>query len=196
MKYVQPARRELRLRTIFNLLGPLTNPAHASAQVVGVYSLDLVEKMAEALRHAGPHRALVVHGLDGLDEITITATNSHRRSTRRQYPHLRGDPGRVWNRTRPPGGHFCGDANANAAMIRDVLAGTKIAATRCDLAKRSCRPGGRWKSRSPGKCFAPGKSIHRFGRGKCQTGSSRAIYNHVFHLSPHRQPNREQRTVN
>src|SRR4029077_12195774 len=47
MKYVQPARRELRLHTIFNLLGPLTNPARASAQVVGVYSLDLVEKVAE-----------------------------------------------------------------------------------------------------------------------------------------------------
>jgi len=51
MKFVQPARRELRLRTIFNLLGPLTNPARASAQVVGVYSLDLVEKLAEA--HVG-----------------------------------------------------------------------------------------------------------------------------------------------
>src|SRR5438270_6437140 len=72
MKYVQPARRELRLRTIFNLLGPLTNPAHASAQVVGVYSLDLVEKLAEALSMLGTHRAFVVHGLDGLDEITIT----------------------------------------------------------------------------------------------------------------------------
>src|SRR5512144_3248172 len=49
MKYVQPARRELKLRTVFNLLGPLTNPAHASAQVVGVYSAELVETLAEAL---------------------------------------------------------------------------------------------------------------------------------------------------
>src|SRR5277367_5319309 len=56
MKYVQPARREIRLRTIFNLLGPLTNPARASAQVVGVYSLDLVEKVAEALSMLGVHR--------------------------------------------------------------------------------------------------------------------------------------------
>ena len=53
MKYVQPARRELRLRTVFNLLGPLTNPAKASAQVVGVYSADLVEKLAEALSELG-----------------------------------------------------------------------------------------------------------------------------------------------
>ena len=71
-KYVQAARRELRVRTIFNLLGPLTNPAGASAQVVGVYSIDLVEKLAEALSMLGLRRAFVVHGLDGLDEITIT----------------------------------------------------------------------------------------------------------------------------
>src|SRR5579871_5360260 len=72
MKQVQGIRRELRMRTMFNLLGPLTNPARASGQVVGVYSLDLVEKLAEALSMLGLRRALVVHGLDGLDEITIT----------------------------------------------------------------------------------------------------------------------------
>ena len=72
MKYVQPARRDLRLRTVFNLLGPLCNPAHASAQVVGVYSPALVEKLAQALQMLGLTRALVVHGADGLDEITIT----------------------------------------------------------------------------------------------------------------------------
>src|SRR6202522_1961627 len=73
MKHVQTARRELRLRTVFNLLGPLTNPARATCQVVGVYSADLVEKLAEALNMLGLRRALVVHGSDGLDEITITA---------------------------------------------------------------------------------------------------------------------------
>src|SRR3954465_2499540 len=72
-KYVHPARRELRLRTVFNLLGPLTNPAGASAQVVGVYALELVEKLAEALSILGTHRAFVVPGLDGRDEIPITA---------------------------------------------------------------------------------------------------------------------------
>ncbi|MGB0041386.1 MAG: anthranilate phosphoribosyltransferase, partial [Terriglobales bacterium] len=72
MKYVQTARRDLRLRTVFNLLGPLTNPARATCQVVGVYAADLVEKLAEALSMLGLHRALVVHGSDGLDEITIT----------------------------------------------------------------------------------------------------------------------------
>src|ERR1700757_612332 len=72
MKYVQIARRDLRLRTVFNLLGPLTNPARATCQVVGVYAADLVEKLAEALSMLGLHRALVVHGTDGLDEITIS----------------------------------------------------------------------------------------------------------------------------
>ncbi len=72
MKYVQTARRDLRLRTVFNLLGPLTNPARATCQVVGVYAADLVEKLAEALSMLGLHRALVVHGSDGLDEITIS----------------------------------------------------------------------------------------------------------------------------
>ena len=71
MKYVQPVRRDLRLRTVFNLLGPLTNPAQATCQVVGVYSADLVEKLAEALSMLGLRRALVVHGSDGLDEITL-----------------------------------------------------------------------------------------------------------------------------
>src|SRR5256885_1015805 len=64
MKYVQPARRELRLRTVLNLLGPLTNPAGASAQVVGVYSESLVEKLASALLMLGLKRPLVVHGRD------------------------------------------------------------------------------------------------------------------------------------
>jgi anthranilate phosphoribosyltransferase len=72
MKQVQGVRRELRTRTMFNLLGPLTNPARANGQVVGVYSLELVDKLAEALSMLGLRRALVVHGLDGLDEITIT----------------------------------------------------------------------------------------------------------------------------
>src|SRR3984957_2853561 len=67
MKQVQTVRRELRMRTMFNLLGPLTNPARAAGQVVGVYSLDLVEKLAEALSILGLRRVLVVHGHGGLD---------------------------------------------------------------------------------------------------------------------------------
>jgi anthranilate phosphoribosyltransferase len=70
MKNVAPVRKSLGVKTIFNILGPLTNPAHATHQVMGVYSRDLVEPMAEVLKNLGLKRALVVHGNDGLDEIS------------------------------------------------------------------------------------------------------------------------------
>lgn len=71
MKYAAVPRREIGIRTVFNILGPLTNPASARAQVLGVADRMLVEKMALALKGLGCHHALVVHGEDGLDEITI-----------------------------------------------------------------------------------------------------------------------------
>lgn len=72
MKYVAIARRQMGIRTIFNMLGPLTNPAGANTQVIGVYAEHLTNLLAEVLRELGATRALVVHGSDGLDEITIT----------------------------------------------------------------------------------------------------------------------------
>ena len=126
-KYVQPARRELRLRTVFNLLGPLTNPARTSAQVVGVYSEDLVEKLAEALALLGLRRALVVHGTDGLDEITITGPTrvaEVREGQVRSYevtPEEFGIPRSALDAISG------GDAGTNAGMIRDILRGNKSA---------------------------------------------------------------------
>jgi anthranilate phosphoribosyltransferase len=73
MKHAQPARSELKLRTAFNLLGPLTNPAAAGVQVVGTHSVQAAELIAEALAGLGLTRGYVVHGKDGLDEITTTA---------------------------------------------------------------------------------------------------------------------------
>ncbi len=72
MKNVAPVRKALGVETIFNVLGPLTNPALATHQIMGVYSRDLVEPMAHVLKNLGLQRALVVHGSDGLDEITTT----------------------------------------------------------------------------------------------------------------------------
>ena len=127
MRYVQPARRELRLRTVFNLLGPLTNPARASAQVVGVYSSDLVEKLAEALSMLGLHRALVVHGHDGLDEVTITTSTriaEVREGTVRSYEVTPEE----FNFERATMSDISGgDATENARIIRDVLKGTPSA---------------------------------------------------------------------
>ena len=125
MQHVQAARRELRLRTVFNLLGPLTNPAHASAQVVGVYSAALVEKLAEALSMLGLHRALVVHGLDGLDEITITGPTriaEVRSGTLRTYEVTPEEFGMQRGTLEDISG---GDAGANAAIIAEVLEGKK-----------------------------------------------------------------------
>ncbi|HUG35334.1 MAG TPA: anthranilate phosphoribosyltransferase [Candidatus Limnocylindrales bacterium] len=72
MKHVMPARREIGVRTVFNLLGPLTNPAGANAQVIGVPSAPLTEMLARVLAELGTLRAFVVHGADGLDEISNT----------------------------------------------------------------------------------------------------------------------------
>lgn len=124
-KHVQLARRETRLRSVFNLLGPLTNPAGASAQIVGVYALDLVEKIAEALSILGTHRAFVVHGLDGLDEITITG--------RTRVAEV--DDGRVRSYELTPDEFGIrpaalqeisgGDAKENAHIVRRILNGEK-----------------------------------------------------------------------
>lgn len=125
MKQVQAVRRELRMRTMFNLLGPLTNPARASGQVVGVYSLDLVEKLAEALSMLGLRRALVVHGLDGLDELTITGVTriaEARSGSVRSYEVEPEEFGMKRGTLQDIAG---GDAKENAEIIRAVLNGEK-----------------------------------------------------------------------
>jgi len=76
MKHVAPVRRELGVRTIFNILGPLANPAGANLQLLGVYDENLVEPLARVLANLGVKRAMVVHGHDGLDEITLTGTST------------------------------------------------------------------------------------------------------------------------
>ena len=125
MKQVQTVRRELRMRTMFNLLGPLTNPARASGQVVGVYALDLVEKLAEALSMLGLHRALVVHGLDGLDEITITGPTRVAEVREGSVRSYEVEPEEFGMARATLQEIFGGDATENAAIIRAVLDGEK-----------------------------------------------------------------------
>ncbi|MDR0294531.1 MAG: anthranilate phosphoribosyltransferase [Oscillospiraceae bacterium] len=76
MKHVAPVRRQLGTRTIFNILGPLANPAGANLQLLGVYDENLVEPLASVLSNLGVKRAMVVHGHDGLDEISLTGTST------------------------------------------------------------------------------------------------------------------------
>ena len=127
MKYVQTARRELRLRTVFNLLGPLTNPARATCQVVGVYSADLVEKLAEALSMLGLRRALVVHGSDGLDEITISAPTRIAEVREGQVHSYEVEPEEFGLQRATLDEISGGDAALNAELIREILAGKKSA---------------------------------------------------------------------
>jgi anthranilate phosphoribosyltransferase len=127
MKHVQTARRELHLRTVFNLLGPLTNPARATCQVVGVYSADLVEKLAEALSILGLRRALVVHGSDGLDEITISASTRIAEVRDGQVHSYEVTPEEFGLQRAALDEISGGDAAHNAMLIREVLAGKKSA---------------------------------------------------------------------
>jgi len=127
MKHVQTARRELHLRTVFNLLGPLTNPARATCQVVGVYSADLVEKLAEALSMLGLHRALVVHGSDGLDEITITGPTRVGELRDGQVHTYEITPEEFGLQRAKLDDISGGDAVRNAVLIREVLSGKKSA---------------------------------------------------------------------
>jgi len=123
MKHVMPARREMGIRTVFNILGPLTNPAGANAQVIGVYARHLVEPLARVLAELGTIRAFVVHGADGLDEISTTGESVLaevregvvRTSTVR--PEDFGVPRAVI------GDLLGGDREQNAEIIRRILAG-------------------------------------------------------------------------
>ena len=123
MKHVMAARREMGIRTVFNLLGPLTNPASANAQVIGVADATLTEPLARVLAELGTLRAFVVHGADGLDEISNTG-ESHLSEVRegnvRSYtvrPEDFGLPRAAIGDLRG------GDRQQNAQIIRDVLGG-------------------------------------------------------------------------
>jgi anthranilate phosphoribosyltransferase len=124
MKYAIGPRREIGLRTIFNMLGPLTNPASATAQLIGVYDPKLTEMFAGVLRNLGTNRAFVVHGSDGLDEATITGetrVSELRDGTVRTYNI---NPVDFFGETFRPEELIGGDAAANAEITKGVLAGS------------------------------------------------------------------------
>ncbi|MCX7936042.1 MAG: anthranilate phosphoribosyltransferase, partial [Planctomycetota bacterium] len=124
-RHATPVRREIGIRTIFNLLGPLTNPAGARGQVVGVPAADLAPILAQALRDLGAERALVVHGRDGVDEISIaaeTAVVELRDGKIREYavkPEDFGLPRSSLAALRVR------DAQESASLIKEILAGKK-----------------------------------------------------------------------
>ncbi|MDD5038138.1 MAG: anthranilate phosphoribosyltransferase [Dehalococcoidales bacterium] len=123
MKYAAPSRREIGIRTVFNILGPLTNPAGAKAQVLGVADGSLLKKLAMVLQSLGCQRALVVHGEDGLDEITLTGKTKVcevRDSRIKSYSISPEDFGLPRANPESLKG---GTADENAVLLRQVLGG-------------------------------------------------------------------------
>jgi anthranilate phosphoribosyltransferase len=123
MKHVGPTRVELGTRTIFNLLGPLSNPAGVRRQMVGVFSKQWVEPLAHVLKNLGSERALVVHGSDGLDEITTSGPTSVASLENGIVTTFEISPEDVGLARVKPEALRGGDADANAVALRRVLDG-------------------------------------------------------------------------
>jgi anthranilate phosphoribosyltransferase len=125
MRRVQPIRRSMGRRTVFNILGPLTNPAVAPAQILGVYAADLVPLMAEAMVMLGVRHGFVVHGSDGLDEIALSGET--------EIAEVKDGAVRLWKfspqdaglQRAPLSELQGGDAVENAAILQAIFAGEK-----------------------------------------------------------------------
>ncbi len=123
MKHAIGPRRELGVRTIFNILGPLTNPAGAQAQVIGVYDAQLTEPLAQVLGELGSRGAFVVHGHGGLDELTTTGPNRVSRLQDGQVVTETLDPAELGFVRAKPADLAGGTAEENAEITRSILAG-------------------------------------------------------------------------
>lgn len=130
MRFVAPIRGELKARTVFNVLGPLTNPAGATRQLLGVFDPALTEQLARVLSQLGVERALVVHG-DGLDDFSITGENvvSELEATG-EIRSYRLAPEEVGLKRHPLEALAGGDPEANARIVREVLSGVERGAKR------------------------------------------------------------------
>jgi anthranilate phosphoribosyltransferase len=131
MKHAQPARLELKMRTVFNLLGPLTNPAGATRQLIGAPSLQAAELMAQALTGLEPERAFVVHGSDGLDEVTTTGPTAVFEVTRKEVRRLEWSPSDFGIQQAEPSDLAGGDRTMNCGIATAILRGSRGA--QCDI---------------------------------------------------------------
>ncbi|MDX2168719.1 MAG: anthranilate phosphoribosyltransferase [Deltaproteobacteria bacterium] len=130
MKHVAPIRREIGVRTLFNLLGPLTNPAGAKRQVLGVFGREWVEPLAHALGGLGSQRALVVHGEDGLDELSLTGPSWVAELRDGRVHTSRFTPAEAGLTPCGPEDLRGGDAAHNAAILRAIVENRASAAQR------------------------------------------------------------------
>ena len=125
MKYAMGPRKELGFRTLFNMLGPLTNPAGAKGQIIGVFAPALTEPFAQVLLCLGTRRAFIVHGQDGMDEITVTTTTRISELNKGTVKTYEFDPLSLIEDYADAGAIKGGDPATNAAITRAVLAGEK-----------------------------------------------------------------------
>ncbi len=125
MRHAAAVRRELATRTVFNVLGPLTNPAGARAQIVGVYAPGLVRTIADVLTQLGAERAFVVHGADGIDELSPCGPNQVAEVVDGAVHERTVDPQELGVERCDPGELRGGSPAENAQAIRDVFAGAK-----------------------------------------------------------------------
>jgi anthranilate phosphoribosyltransferase len=123
MKYAAPVRRELGVRTIFNILGPLANPAGANLHLLGVYDESLVEPLAKVLANLGVKRAMVVHGRDGLDEISLCDTTIICEVNNGKMSNFLLDPVQLGFSYCKPEDLVGGDPQENARIAREILSG-------------------------------------------------------------------------
>jgi anthranilate phosphoribosyltransferase len=123
MKYAIGPRKEIAIRTIFNMLGPLTNPAGATAQLIGVYDPTLTEMFAGVLKNLGTKRAFVVHGSDGLDEATVTGETRVTELKDGLISTYNLDPIEIFGETYRDEDLIGGDPSINAQITKDVLSG-------------------------------------------------------------------------
>ena len=130
MKYVAKPRKEIGIRNIFNILGPLTNPASASMQVMGVFSQDLCEPLAQTLINLGVKKGMVIYGLDGMDEATVT-TKTYCSEIRDGKVHSYYiTPEEVGLKTYPMDDLIGGNGKENAEITLDILTGKEQGAKR------------------------------------------------------------------
>jgi len=123
MKYAIGSRREIGIRTIFNMLGPLTNPAGATSQLIGVYDPSLTEMFAGVLKNLGTKRAFVVHGSDGLDEATVTGETRVSELEDGLIATYNINPVDIFGKTYSGEELLGADASSNAQITKDVLSG-------------------------------------------------------------------------
>jgi anthranilate phosphoribosyltransferase len=125
LKYAARARREIGVRSIFNMLGPLTNPGSAKRQIIGVFSSRLTELFAQSLHIMGSDKALIVHGYDGLDEISVCAPTRITELSEGVIRSYDVQPEKYFGRRHKLEELRGGNAEENAMIIKRILSGEK-----------------------------------------------------------------------